>query len=105
MENTMTHDEQKPVREAFGKYAIKNNLIRVGSDNLATGVRHLDSHRDDFFAGYEASTTRESELLAVIRAMGLSVESAVDQISSGGNARFVMAKLANGIADLAEQVV
>lgn len=50
----MTHDEQKPVREAFEKWYTE---------------KYLGVNIDYVWLGYQAATTREAELLAVIRAM------------------------------------
>lgn len=49
-------------REAFSKYAITNNLITVGKDNLASGVRDLDKHRAAFHAGYESAQQHQEPL-------------------------------------------
>jgi len=66
----MTHDEQKPVREAFEKWYTEKYLgVNIGDAfvRLRDGYTRIDV--DYVWLGYQAATTRESELLAVIRAM------------------------------------
>lgn len=57
----MTHDEQKPVREAFEKWYTE---------------KYLGVNIDYVWLGYQAATTREAELLAVIRAMDVGIKRA-----------------------------
>lgn len=66
----MTHDEQKPVREAFEKWR-KQQYWHVSNPHPQD--REIGKFNHGAWTGWEGrdaiATTRESELLAVIRAM------------------------------------